>query len=129
MVKGKSKNTVQKDDRIEWKDLIELKALCDLCVAQVLTSNRSGGYLRIEGYVEVIKQLMMINKVVSQVQIKNKWVHLRKVWKVWKQLFEHETRLGYDLDTGKIDATDEQWERKIKVRLLQKMLTTSIFYN
>ena len=87
------------------------------------------GYLRIEGYVEVIKQLMMINKVVSQVQIKNKWVHLRKVWKVWKQLFEHETRLGYDLDTGKIDATDEQWERKIKVSLLQKMLTTSIFYN
>ena len=65
MVKGKSKDTVQKDDRIEWKDLIELKALCDLCVAQVLTSNRSGGYLRIEGYVEVIKQLMLINKVVS----------------------------------------------------------------
>ena len=65
MVKGKSKDTIQKDDRTEWKDLIELKALCDLCAAQVLAGNRSRGYLRKEGYVEVIKQLMLINKVVS----------------------------------------------------------------
>ena len=33
MVKGKSKDTIQKDDQTEWKDLIELKALCDLCAA------------------------------------------------------------------------------------------------
>ena len=69
---------------------------------------------------------MLINKVVSQVQIKNKWDHLRKVW---KQLFEYKTRLGYDPNTGKIDETNEWWERKIKVSLLQRMLTTSIFYN
>ena len=53
MVKGKSKDTVQKDDRTEWKDLIELKALCDLCSAQVQVGNRSGGYLRRDKAIDV----------------------------------------------------------------------------
>ena len=43
---------------------------------------------------------------------------MRNVWKVWKQLFERETRLDYDYDTGKIDASDEWWKRKIKASLL-----------
>ena len=60
-----------------------------------------------EGYDEVIKQLNEMNKVVTHLQVKNKWDHLRSQWKVWKQLFKHETRLGYDPDTRKIDASDE----------------------
>ena len=48
-----------------------------------------------------------MNKVVTHLQVKNKWDHLRSQWKVWKQLFKHETRLGYDPDIRKIDASDE----------------------
>ena len=40
MVKGKLKDAKRKDDQTNWKDPIELKALCDLCASQVLTSNR-----------------------------------------------------------------------------------------
>ena len=72
MVKRKLKDAKRKDDQTNWKDPIELKALCDLCASQVLAGNRRGGYLRKEGYDGVIKQLRLINKVVSQVQIKNK---------------------------------------------------------
>nr|POE96136.1 hypothetical protein CFP56_76723 [Quercus suber] len=47
-----------------------------------------------------------MNKVVTHLSVKNKWDHLRSQWKVWKRLFEHETGLGYDPDTWKIDASD-----------------------
>ena len=33
MVQEKSKDTECKDEQTEWKDLIELKAFCDLCTA------------------------------------------------------------------------------------------------
>ena len=72
MVKGKSKDTGN-DVRIEWKDPMELKAFCDLCVAQVLEGKRNEGFLRKEGADAVIKQLSEIGKVVSHLQFKNKW--------------------------------------------------------
>ncbi|KAM3685305.1 hypothetical protein ACB094_11G108900 [Castanea mollissima] len=59
-------------------------------------------------------QLSEMNKVVTHLQVKNKWDHLRGQCKVWKRLFEHETGLGYDPNIGKIDASDERWERKLK---------------
>ena len=40
MVKGKSKD-VDNDVRTGWKDLMELKAFCDLCAAQVLKGKRN----------------------------------------------------------------------------------------
>ena len=50
-----------------------------------------------------------MGKVVTHIQFKTKWDHLRKQWKSWKEVFEHETGLGYDPVTGKIEATDEWW--------------------
>ena len=48
-----------------------------------------------------------MNKVVTHLQVKNKWDHLRSQWKVSKQLFEREIRLDYDPNTEKIDVSDE----------------------
>ena len=75
-----------------------------MCVAQVLKGKRSGGSFRKEGVDAVIKQLSEMGKVVSHLQFKNKWDHLKKSCKVWKQLVECETGLGYDPDTGRIEA-------------------------
>ena len=52
----------------------------------------------------MIKQLSEMGKVVSHLQFKNKWDHLKKSCKVWKQLVKCETGLGYDPDTGRIEA-------------------------
>ena len=41
---------------------MELKAFCDLCVAQVLEGKRNEGFLRKEGADAVIKQLSEIGK-------------------------------------------------------------------
>ncbi|XP_050241389.1 L10-interacting MYB domain-containing protein-like [Quercus robur] len=108
MGKGKS-NDAGNDVRTGCKDPTELKTFCDLCTAQVLDGKRSGGYLRKEEVDVVIKQLGEMGKVVTHMQFKTKWDHLRKQWKSWKEVFEHETGLGYDPVTGKIEATDEWW--------------------
>ena len=85
--------------------------------------------MRNEGVDAVIKQLSEMGKVVSHLQFKNKWDHLRNSCKVWKQLVECETGLGYDPDTGRIDATDEWWGRKLKISLLYIIVITSTVYN
>ena len=54
MGKGKSKDAGN-EVRIGWKDPTELKAFCDLCVAQVLDGKRRGGYLRKEWVDTMIK--------------------------------------------------------------------------
>ena len=78
-----------------------------------------GTYLRSKEYEEVQKGLMLVKKgVISNLKLKNKWDHLRGIWKEWKQLIKRETRLGYDPDTGKIDATDKWQKIKLKVSLL-----------
>ncbi|XP_050241881.1 L10-interacting MYB domain-containing protein-like [Quercus robur] len=99
--------------RTGWKDPKELKAYCDLSAAQVLDGKKHNGFLRKEGVDEVIEQLGEMGKVVTPTQFKNKWDHLRKCWKTWKECFS-ETGLGYDPVTGVIHMTDEWWTRKIQ---------------
>ncbi|KAL0016258.1 hypothetical protein SO802_003327 [Lithocarpus litseifolius] len=77
----------------------------------VLDGKRNGGFLRKEGFDAVIEQLAEMGKVVTHSQFKNKWDHLRKLWKAWKECFS-ETGLGYDLVIGIIKASDEWWTRK-----------------
>ena len=64
---------------------------------------------------EVIWQLGETRKVVTWLQIKNKWDHLRKRWKTYDKCLENETGLGYNAGTRMFDAPDEWWNRKIAV--------------
>ena len=44
-----------------------------------------GTYLRPEAYEEVRKGFMLVKKgVMSNLKLKNKWDHLREIWKEWK---------------------------------------------
>ncbi|KAL2907055.1 hypothetical protein RDABS01_005765 [Bienertia sinuspersici] len=45
---------------------------------------------------------------------KHKYDTMRKDWRNWKDLKSSETGLGWNPVTGKIDASDELWQRKIK---------------
>ena len=128
MGKGKLKDGGN-EVRTGWKELTELKAFCDLCAAQVLDGKRNGGFLRREGVDAVIEQLGEMGKVVTHTQFKNKWDHLRKQWKAQKECFERETGLGYDAVTGKLEASDEWWTRKLQVSSLYKIVKNSTVYN
>ena len=104
------------DERAYWKDPKELEAFCRFCVVQVMEGQRQAiGFLTKIGANEVIRQLSEMGKVVTWLQIKNKWDHLRKMWKNYNKCLEKETGLGYDPVTGKFDTPDEWWNRKIAV--------------
>ena len=45
-----------------------------------------------------------MGKVVTHLQIKNKWDHLKKRWKQFNECFENDTGLGYDTGTGMLEA-------------------------
>ena len=104
------------DERVDWKDPKELEAFCRFYVVQVMEGQRKAtGFLSKIGFNEVIWQLGEMGKVVTWLQIKNKWDHLRKRWKNYNKCLEKETRLGYDPRTGMFDTPDEWWNRKIAV--------------
>ena len=80
MVKEKSKYSGSNDPRADWKDPKELQAFCQFCSAQVIVDKRKGGFLTKIGVDKVIKQLGDMGKVVTHLQVRNKWDHLRKGW-------------------------------------------------
>ena len=81
MVKKKSKDGGSNDPRADWKEPKELQAFCEFYAVQVLDSKRVGGFLTKTRVDAVIKQLGDMGKVVTHLQVKNKWDHLRKLWK------------------------------------------------
>ena len=127
MGKGKSKADGN-EVRIGQKDPKELKVYYDLSAAQVLDGKKHNGFLRKEGVDAVIEQLGEMGKVVTHTQFKNKWDHLRKSWKTWKECFG-ETGLGYDPVTRVIHMTNEWWTRKIQISSLYIIVKNSVVYN
>ena len=104
------------DERANWKDPKELEAFCRFCAIQVMEGQRKAtGFLSKYGINEVIRQLGEMGKVVTWLQIKNKWDHLRKRWKNYNKFLENETGLVYDPGTGMFDTPNEWWNRKIAV--------------
>ena len=124
MVKQKKSMDVgSNDERADWKDPEELKAFCRFCAVQVMEGQRKAtGFLSKFGVSEVIRQLGEIGKMVTWLRIKNKWDHLRKMWKNYNKCLENETGLGYDPRTGMFDAPDEWWNRKIAVSFDQYVI-------
>ena len=109
------------DERADWKDPKELEAFCRFCAVQVMAGQRKPtGFLSKIGQSEVIRQLGEIEKVVTWLQIKNKWDHLRKRWKIYNKCLEN--WLGYDPGIGMFDALDEWWNRKIAVSFDQYII-------
>ncbi|XP_075674936.1 uncharacterized protein LOC142644143 [Castanea sativa] len=113
MVKEKSKDGGSNDPRADWKNLKELQAFCEFCAVQVLEGKRNGGFLTKTGVDAVIQQLGDMGRVATYLQIKNKWDHLKKGWRQYKECFDNETGLGYDAGIGLLQASDEWWTRKI----------------
>ena len=117
MVKQKkSMDGGSNDERANWKDPKELEAFCRFYVVQVMKGQRKATrFLSKVGVNEVIRQLGEMGKVVTWLQIKNNWDHLRKRWKNYNKFLENETGLGYDPGTGMFDTPNEWWNRKIAV--------------
>ena len=128
MVKGKSKHGGN-DPRADWKEPKELQAFCEFCAIQVLDDKRVGGFLTKTGVDAVIKQLGDMRKVVTHLHVKNKWDHLRKLWKQYNECFDNENGLGIDARIRMLEASDEWWTRKIAVSPLYMIVKIFTVYN
>ncbi|XP_048495545.1 uncharacterized protein LOC125495053 [Beta vulgaris subsp. vulgaris] len=86
--------------------------LCDICLLFIKNNGRSTFYKWKDIQIDVEKK---IERDFNNLQTcKNKYDTMRKDWIKWKSLKSSETGLGWDPISGKIDATDEWWQRKIK---------------
>ena len=48
-------------------------------------------------------------------QLKSRWDVLKGDWRVWEQLKNLDIGLGWDVVKGMIDASDDWWDRNLKV--------------
>ena len=92
-------------------------SFCEVCVDEVLRGNRPNTHFTKQGWKNI--EAAFENKTGRSYKyrkFKNKWDTLKKDWIVWKKLKKGtETGLGWDATKGTIAATDEWWERKLKV--------------
>jgi hypothetical protein len=91
---------------------------CELCVDEVFQGNRPNTHFTKHGWKNI--EVAFRNKTGKSWEyrkFKNKWDTLKKDWIAWNKLKGSETRLGWDATKKTIVATNEWWERKLKVCL------------
>ncbi|KAK8957017.1 hypothetical protein KSP39_PZI001206 [Platanthera zijinensis] len=95
---------------------------CDLCIKEVELGNRPTTHFNKEGWINIMKNFEeLTRKQYDKVQLKNKWDHLKKEWKLWMELKRGETGLGWNASRKTIDASDEWWDERIKVLIFHNI--------
>ncbi|PKU84921.1 hypothetical protein MA16_Dca019558 [Dendrobium catenatum] len=91
---------------------------CDLCIEEIELGNRPSTHFNKEGWTNLMTKFnSRTGRSYDRTQLKNKWDHLKKDWKLWKELLRGETGLGWNPIKRTIDASNEWWNDKIQVLL------------
>lgn len=85
---------------------------CDVCI-NFITKNGRGQTFRWRDIQDQFAD--KVGKKCHFKSLKNKYDAMKKDWRLWKYLKIGETGLGWNSTTGKLDCSDEWWERKLKV--------------
>lgn len=97
-------------------DSNEVMLFCDLCIKEIQLGNRPTTHFSKDGWKNLITGFKeRTGKAYDRTQMKNKWDHLKKDWKLWQELKHGETGLGWDPEKKTIAASEVWWEEKIKV--------------
>ena len=98
-----------------WNDAL-VDVFCNLCVKEVEKNNRPQTHLNKEGWDNVIINFNSeTGKNYTRKQLKNKWDALKEYWRLWRDLKDGETGLGWDSRLQTVAASDEWWTAKIAV--------------
>ncbi|KAL2921732.1 L10-interacting MYB domain-containing protein [Bienertia sinuspersici] len=95
----------------KW-NIENMVVLCDVCLKFFENNGRNTHFKWKEIQAEVEKKVGCV--FTNSNSCKHKYDTMRKDWRNWKDLKSSETGLGWNPVTGKIDASDEWWQRKIK---------------
>ncbi|XP_057251333.1 uncharacterized protein LOC125497952 [Beta vulgaris subsp. vulgaris] len=95
----------------KWTDKDTI-ILCEVCLQFIKDNGRSQCFKWKEIQIDVEKKIGRPFSNLSS--CKHKYDAMRRDWRNWTKLKSSETGLGWDPNSGKIDASDEWWQRKIK---------------
>ncbi|KAJ9556644.1 hypothetical protein OSB04_011258 [Centaurea solstitialis] len=84
---------------------------CDVCI-NFITKNGRGQPFRWRDLQDQFAD--KVGKKCHFKILKNKYDAMEKDWRLWKYLKMGETGLGWNSMTGKLDCSDDWWERKLK---------------
>lgn len=101
------------EEGINWTNENIVK-FCEVCIDYV-TKNGRGQLMRWREIEDLFTE--KVGKQCSFKSLKNKYDSMKKDWRLWKFLKTGETSLGWNPTTGKLDCSDEWWDRKLKVLL------------
>lgn len=94
----------------KWTENDHEKIFAELCIKFIRKNGRvSFRWKEINQEFESIIKRKCVDKT-----LKNKYDYMKKDWRLWKFLKFGETGLGWDPLTGKLNCSDEWWDRKIK---------------
>jgi Myb/SANT-like DNA-binding domain len=95
---------------------------CDLCIREIEIGNRPGLFLNKKGWRNVMSKFAKeTGREYDRIQLKSKWDMMKKDWKQWKLLLENETEIKWNSRKNTIDASNDWWEQKIKVLIIQSI--------
>lgn len=102
-----------KDFKFIWNEGL-MKTFVDL----LLDYQSTNGIDQPFSWVDIATQFEgKVGKRCDRDVVKNKFDHMKKLWKDWKDLKNGETGLGWDAEKGTITADSEWWDNKIKVNV------------
>nr|KAJ0205631.1 hypothetical protein LSAT_V11C500233590 [Lactuca sativa] len=105
---------------ITWNNENAVK-FCEVCI-DYITKNGRGQLMRWREMTDLFAE--KISKQFNLKSLKKKYDSMKKDWRLWKILKIGETGLGLNTTTGKLDCSDEWWDRKLKVLLRYLYLET-----
>ncbi|KAK8957665.1 hypothetical protein KSP39_PZI001098 [Platanthera zijinensis] len=80
---------------------------CDLCIKEIELGNRPTTHFSRDGWNNLMNKFCeRTGKSYDQKQMKNKWDQLKKEWKLWRELKQGETGLGWNSTRKTIDASN-----------------------
>ncbi|XP_023928137.2 L10-interacting MYB domain-containing protein-like [Quercus suber] len=117
MGKNTTSNPEEKKARALWDiNPSWTTTFCKLCVEQIQLGNRSkGAAFSTEGWTTLVTKFCdETGQNYGRGQLKSRWDVLKGEWRVWEQLRNLDTGLGWDAEKGTILATDDWWTRKLE---------------
>ncbi|KAL6520473.1 hypothetical protein OROHE_017061 [Orobanche hederae] len=94
----------------KWSD-DDVKIFCDICI-NFIRKNGRGTTFNWKTITTYLNQ--KLNRNCTPKVLKNKFDAMKKDWYLWKWLWHRETGLWRDPISGRTDASDEWWTKKIK---------------
>ncbi|KAK8928505.1 hypothetical protein KSP39_PZI017440 [Platanthera zijinensis] len=94
----------------------DVMIFCDLCLKEIELGNKPTTHFSKDGWTNLMLNFQeRTGKMYCRAQMKNKWDQLKKDWRLWRELKHGETCLGWNSTRKTIDASNEWWEKRLKV--------------